>query len=295
MAHRNRRCLIFSKRRWIDTDIEFLQMFSESVGQVSEVSEEDASSDGTREEFENLIKGKYSTVFKERTQGIIDKRFAKMKGYEKTAKAVLPLLQELGARFPDIDKADTEGLINAFLSKEKNEVQNTQQENIQETDAENTQGENAADENGKSANKTSDIREDIIKAAHVAAKAKSAQALANYLNEESEKLREIYPSFDLSGEIGSNPDFLKLLESGVSLRRAFEAVNLEKIMGSALKYAVMKAGKNTADAIQSQSRVSENSVVSRASSVKHTDVNQLTEKEIHKILSQVSKGAKISF
>lgn len=266
-------------------DNDFLQIFSdEAVVEASSQSEEAQQAESVREEFEGLIKGKYADAFRERTQGIIDKRFAKMKGYEKTAKALSPLLGELRERFPDIDKADTEGLVNAYLA-DKNRTEENE--------------EASKEGNGTPVSETNEKEptreEKFSRAVENAAKNKAALNLARLLNAESEKLREIYPSFDLKGEIDSNPEFLKLLESGVSLKRAYETVNLERIMSSALKYAVMQAGKNAADAIKNNTRESESSVASKAASVKRTDVNSLTEKEIHKILSQVSKGAKIKF
>lgn len=124
---------------------------------------------------------------------------------------------------------------------------------------------------------------------------RAEENLSRYLRDESEKLREIYPSFSLENEMKNSPEFMHLLRSGVSLRRAFETVNLEKIMGSALRYAVMSAGKKTAETLRNSKRVAENSLQDSASSVMHTDVNSLTGKDIMRILSEVSKGAKISF
>lgn len=263
---------------------DILQIFSaEAAGASAQdvgADEEAASDNGTEknstssaeEEFEALIKGKYSDAFSKRTQGIIDKRFAKMKAFEKTANACEPLLKKLGEQYPEINADDTERLVEAFMNE--------------------TRGEKNAD------NDTAKQSEKKISAAKIAEgliQKRAAENLSAYLASEQEKLREIYPSFSLDEELKNSPEFRHLLNSGVSLRRAFETVNLEKIMGSALRYAVMSAGKKTADSIKNSKRVNENSLQDSASSVKRTDVNSLTEKDIMKILSQVSKGAKISF
>ncbi|MCH5197942.1 MAG: hypothetical protein J1E34_03450 [Oscillospiraceae bacterium] len=111
-----------------------------------------------------------------------------------------------------------------------------------------------------------------------------------------EELKEIYPGFDLKRELKNNGDFRDLLKAGVSVRRAYETANLEKILGSALRYAVVTAGKKTADSVRRQSgRVQENSVLDRASSLSRKDVNSLTKNDILKILDEVSRGAKIKF
>ncbi len=257
---------------------DLLQIFASEGNTAEEASaaanEEVPEGDGCREEqeFEELIKGKYASAFSKRTQGIIDKRFAKLKGYEKTANACEPLLKKLGEQYPSIAAEDTEKLVEAFLSNSE-------------------QADNAVNENAEGEEK----RAAAAMAAEKLIKKRASENLAAYLSGESEKLREIYPSFSLEKELKNSPEFRHLLTAGVSLRRAFETVNLEKIMGSALRYAVMSAGKKTADSIRNSGRVSENSLQDSASSVKRTDVNSLTEKDIMKILSEVSKGAKISF
>lgn len=256
-----------------------LQIFAEAseggdaLGEANATSEkadteEAFSPEVAEKEFEELIKGKYSDAFKKRTKSIIDKRFSKMKTYERTAELVAPLLESISQGFPEIDKADTEGLIRAYFERE--EKQSAEKKRSLEKEA----------------------RMQLIDS-HL--KKRAATELSKKLSEEALKLREIYPSFDLKGEYASSPEFRVLLGAGLSLRRAYEAVNLEKIMGSVLRYAVLKTGKNTADAIMSPGRVAENSLLDRASSVKRTDVKNLTEKEIMDILSQVSRGAKIIF
>ena len=112
---------------------------------------------------------------------------------------------------------------------------------------------------------------------------------------ESEALRSLYPGFDLKQEV-RDPAFAELLRAGVGVRRAYEAAHLEQILGTALRYAAVTAGKKTADSVRSQAgRVQENSVLDRASSLPHRDVNNLTKADILKILDEVSRGAKIKF
>ena len=84
----------------------------------------------------------------------------------------------------------------------------------------------------------------------------------------------------------SDKGFVSLLKAGVSVRLAFEAANLEKIIGAAMRYAAGNAGGG---------RVRENPVLDRAASVRKKDVGSLTDREIMKILKQVSNGEKITF
>ena len=112
---------------------------------------------------------------------------------------------------------------------------------------------------------------------------------------EALELKETYPSFDFGKEI-KNGEFERLLNAGVSLRKAYEAVNLESIISEAMRYATVLAGKKAAEALSRQAaRPKENSVFDRASSLQHKDVASLTEKDIMRIISEVGKGAKITF
>ena len=114
--------------------------------------------------------------------------------------------------------------------------------------------------------------------------------------ESAEALRSIYPGFDLRKEARENGEFARLLQAGVSVRRAYEAANLEAILAEAMRYAVRTAGKKTAESMRSQyGRVQENSVLDRAPSLNKKDVESLTKADILKILDDVSRGAKIKF
>ncbi len=242
---------------------------SENSNIAAEVSGEETQKKLTsEEEFEELIRGKFADAFNKRTKGIIDKRLGKLKGFEETVQVCAPLFESLSEKFPHIDKNDIGSLVGAYLEGEKSRA-----------DAEKQQKE----------------KSELFSAAEEHIKKMAAKELSETLSRESSKLKEIYPSFDLQREYASSPELRSLLAAGVGLKRAFETVNLEKIMGSALRYAVTRAEKNAADALKNPTRVAESSLADRASSVKRTDVKNLTESEIMKILSEVSKGAKIIF
>lgn len=125
--------------------------------------------------------------------------------------------------------------------------------------------------------------------------AETEAVLASWRREE-QATREIYPSFSMKNELLKEPMFGTLLKSGVGVRRAYECVHLEEIIGSAIRYAVADIGRKTAlNPSRAQTRPGENSVLGRAASVTRTDVNSLTDRDIKRILSEVSRGAKISF
>lgn len=260
------------------TDLFLLQLFSESAvsgaaeaentggpeAVQTDTAEDCTEAAGSDEEFEELIKGKFKDAFRKRTQGIIEKRLGKYKSCENTIRVCAPLFERIAADFPHIAPEDTEGLVRAFLQRED--------------ETKKTDGQRVLLEN---------VEEKLS--------LRAAERLRDRLAAESEGLKEIYPSFDLTREISSSPELTRLLAAGIPLRRAYECVNLDKIMGSALRYAVSRTAGNTAEALRSRTRIQENSLSDRASSVKRTDVKSLTERDIMRIISEVGKGAKITF
>ncbi len=113
---------------------------------------------------------------------------------------------------------------------------------------------------------------------------------------ESEKLREIYPSFSFDDELKTNKTFSSLVKSGISVRNAYECAHLNEIMSGVIRYAVGQVSEKMAGAVKNVSaRPSENSVLDRASTAAKIDVGSLTEKQIMKIIADVGNGAKVTF
>ncbi len=140
-----------------------------------------------------------------------------------------------------------------------------------------------------------DFREVLSRAA-LTARIRAAEAAAARWEKEAEDLKQIYPFFSLEHSLRADRGFVSLLKAGVPVRLAFEAANLEKILGAAMRYAAGTAGKRTVQSILAGTgRVRENPVLDRASSVRKKDVGSLTDREIMKILQQVSNGEKITF
>ena len=245
---------------------------TETAEAETESEEVNASKEqlSAEEEFEALIKGKFSKEFARRTQSIIDRRFAKAKNDEKQLGELMPLLEEIRKTYPDVDSDNIPELIRAV---QKNKAQ---------------------PEKAKKTPDLTKLKELRAQLEEKRAAAERKRIISDWERQERE-LKELYPGFSLSKEV-LNEDFARLLKAGVSVRRAYEAANLESILGSAMHYAAATVGRKTAQSIRSSSaRVQENSVLDRAASKKSTNVNLLTEKDILNILEEVKKGTKISF
>ena len=157
-------------------------------------------------------------------------------------------------------------------------------------------GESASDGGQEDGNETEKLLGSVREMLREQIKAAETEEVLAAWRREEAAAREIYPSFSMSSELLNEPLFGVLLKNGVGVRQAYECVHLKEIIGSAVRYAVAETGRRAAGAKNgSSTRPGENSVLDRASSVTRTDVKNLTEKDIMRILSDVSKGAKISF
>lgn len=157
-------------------------------------------------------------------------------------------------------------------------------------------GESASDGGQEDGNETEKLLGSVRETLREQIKAAETEEVLAAWRREEAAAREIYPSFSMNSELLNEPLFGVLLKNGVGVRQAYECVHLKEIIGSAVRYAVAETGRRAAGAKNgSSTRPGENSVLDRASSVTRTDVKNLTEKDIMRILSDVSKGAKISF
>lgn len=239
---------------------------NEAEGNGENTSQEELTAE---EEFEALIKGKFSKEFARRTQSIIDRRFAKAKNDEKQLRELMPLLDEISKAYPDTEPDNIPSLIRAVR-------------------------ENKTPPKTKNIPDLSRLKEMKTLLEEKRAAAEKQQIISDW-EKQAQELKEIYPDFELSKAV-LKEDFAQLLKAGMSVRKAYEAANIESILGSAMHYAAAIAGKKTAQSIRSSSaRVQENSVLDRAASKKSTNVNLLTEKDIMNILDEVKKGAKVIF
>ncbi len=111
------------------------------------------------------------------------------------------------------------------------------------------------------------------------------------LKAEEAKVQELYPSFDLRTEF-KNPEFQRLLKSGIPMLNAYRSLHIEDIVAS----EVAKAMKATNAAIEANmGRPSEVGADGSKTVKSERDVNSLTDEEIDDIMKRVMRGERISF
>lgn len=257
-------------------------------GKRPEVPDNNQNGDTTtpeqrKAEFEKLIKGEYKEEFQKRTQGIINDRFKETKGLQEQLKSHNDLISMLSERY-GVDANDVKALTKAiedderFLRDEAMEKGLTvkQLKEIKALERENAAFKQAQEEAEN--------------------KAKADQTLAKWM-EEGEALKAKYglEGFDLNTE-AQNPDFVKMLQTGVSVESAYMAMHFDEMLGGAMAHTAAQVRTGIANSIgQRASRVAENGVSAKNNATFKTDVNQLTKADRDKIDKLVARGANITF
>ena len=236
-----------------------------------------------RASFDDLIKGDYKADFDAKVQGILK---ARLKNADKNAKALKdlePMFDLLSSKY-GVDAKDFNALSAA----------------IQE---DSSFYEDEAYRLGVSVDQLKATRKLERQNAELNARLEEvnleqqkAQILAKW-NADAEKMKTIYPDFDLQAELG-NESFVQLITSQnpVDMKTAYEVVHHDEIFGNAMRFTAQKVEQKIANKIISQgTRPSENGNHSQSAPIVKNDVNSLTNKDLDEIEKQIRSGKRISF
>ncbi len=103
--------------------------------------------------------------------------------------------------------------------------------------------------------------------------------------------KEIYPNFDAEKEL-ENPEFGKLLKSGVGMEHAYKVIHMDEIVEAAKKDTAAAYEKST---VQMQARPSENGLGNQVAVNGQRDVSKLTKKERAELAKRAQRGEVITF
>jgi hypothetical protein len=239
------------------------------------------SLEARKTEFEKLIQGEYKDLFTERTQSIIDKRFKETKNMEKQITDIQPVLDILGQKY-GVSDGDMSKLIksieedDSFFEEEatKRGLTVEQYKYMRNLERQNTE---------------------YAKARQEFEARQGAQEAYNQWVQQSDKVKEIYPGFDLNVE-ASNADFVTLLKSGIDVKTAFEVMHHDEILGGAMQYAAEKTREATANNIKARNlRPSENGISSQTGVIVKDDVSKLTPADRAEAIRRAQRGEHITF
>lgn len=229
-------------------------------------------------EFEKLIKEDYKDIFQQKMQSVIDKRFAETKSLQAAQDKTAPLINKLMERYGVSDIAGLEAAIDKDTSylEEAAEKAGMPLDQYRSLNALRVQNEQLRQQ----------FREQQRRA-------EAERVYSGWVNE-AETLKTsdpMYASLDLEAEI-QNTDFRKMLQAGVSVKAAYDAVH----SGDMLKAAYTAAQQQTVQNIQKRnSRPTENGTSNLSGITVKSDVSKLTRADRAEIARRVMRGEKISF
>ena len=113
--------------------------------------------------------------------------------------------------------------------------------------------------------------------------------------QQAEEAKRIYPNLNLEAE-AKNPQFLRLLNSGVDVGTAYKAIHMDELIPAAMQYTAKQVEqKLTNKIVANGSRPTENGISSQGATVVKSDVSKLTKADRQEIIRRVARGEKISF
>lgn len=232
-----------------------------------------------RKAFNDLINGEYKDVYQEEFQKVFDRRFKQVKGMEADLAAQKPILDMLRSRY-GVD--DVAGLQKALTEDTE-------------------YWERIAEEHGMTVEQyhaMKKLEQENAELKAISERRYRQQQFNQQLDtwyKDAEKVKEIYPSFDLREEV-KNPQFLGMLKSGVPVEHAYKMIHFDELTQNAARVAAQTADAQAQARIKSKaSRPSENGMSSQSAAIVKSDVHNLNRKERAEIARRVANGEKISF
>ena len=239
------------------------------------------SREAKRAAFKDLIEGEYKDEFTETFQQAFNRRFKESKGMEQSLADQKPIMDILAQRY-NVADGDVKKLLSAI-----------EQDNIY--------WESAAEEAGltveqfKAMKKLERENAELQRMRQRQQGEQAAQQKLNAWYAESEKVKQIYPTFDFKAE-AADRNFLGLLKSGLSVQQAYELKHMDEIKANAARVAAQTTGQQMAAKIQTKAaRPKENGTSSQSAVIVKNDVHSLSRAERAEIARRAARGERIKF
>lgn len=244
------------------------------------------ATDGTdlTAEFDELIKGKYKEPYEAKFKDAMNKRFRNQTDLQSQLDEIAPIKQML------MDKYGARDDWNAIKQA------------IEDDDS---YYEDEANERGipvevlKELKKTERENEFLNNQMREAENQRRADEVYSRWAQQSEKLKEKFPDFDLETEL-QNPVFKAMLSNPrmeTSVEQAYISTHYDELLANGMAYATKKATESAVNNIMSRgARPSENGVSSASVGVvTKTDPSKFTSADLAEIRKRVMRGEKIVF
>lgn len=125
--------------------------------------------------------------------------------------------------------------------------------------------------------------------------ARRREQLTNRWDMEAECCKQIFPDFSMEDEC-QNPDFVRMLGSGVSVEAAYKAMHFDEISQGLITRTEIDTKKKVADTVRSgASRPSENGIGKNAATKTKVDVEHMTNDQMDALIERARNGEQITF
>lgn len=218
----------------------------------------------------------FRKAFSSKAQGMIDERFKKSKATEAKLEALTPMLEILQEKYGTAE-GDIESLVKAFTNDndifdaigEKRGMSGEQFKAIQSMTS--------------TAKRERQMRMEIESRLRT-------QEFAKKINAETEIVKQAYPDFDLS-EALKNPQMKAMIKSGVPLKAAYEAMNIDSITARKVAAAEHKTVENIKSRAE---RPVEGGASAQTGVIKQNAAARLTRQEREALAQKAIRGEKIT-
>ena len=234
-----------------------------------------------RKAYRDMVEGEYKDLYTEDTQRIIDRRFRETKNLEQQAAKQQGVIDLLMQRYKiadgDIAKLTT-AIENddAYWSEAAEEAGMTvdQYKRFQKLQRENAE---------------------LLRERRMHQGQQAAQQQLRKWYSESEQVKSLYPSFDLSAEV-KNPEFLSMLRAGVPVQHAYEVIHMAQIKAGVAQMTAKATEKQVVAGIRAKgARPAENGTVSQgAAFTVKDDPSKWTKKDRAEVARRVARGETIT-
>lgn len=260
-----------------------------TVSQPVAAADETRSGGDLKQEFLDLVNGKYKDIYTQETQRIINDRFKKGKAVEQQLNAQKPiidaLMQHYGIEDGDLTKLrasfDGDEAMNGMLFSKAAEQAGMSVEQYRKYLR--VQQENTALKQQEEARRN---------------RQRADETYNEWLRQATELTGTKenpgkYPDFNLAAEV-KNPRFLSMLRAGVPMQHAYEVTHLNDILASNAASTAREAEKRVMDNVRANGmRPSENGTTSQPAVTVKSDPSKFTKADRAEIARRVRRGERI--
>ncbi|MBP3410078.1 MAG: hypothetical protein J6M10_03685 [Clostridia bacterium] len=250
---------------------------------------EAAVQEGTQEDFESLISGRYKQDFERRVQGILQDRLKNSRERESRVAPILEMVAEqYGMDASDMEKLDLAALAEKMAGDtSRYEAEAAEMGLPAEVLAKLRKLERVQRRNEREAAMRQKFEEQM----------RAQQQLQSHfqnLQKQAEEVKKVYPGFDLEAEL-KNKAFVEMTKPGsnVDVMTAFRAIHHDELAGAEMQYAARKSAERISASVAANARrPAENGIKGSSAATAKLDPANLSREDIRNLREEVLKGKK---